>query len=62
MKTDVESELPDKVKVIKVKMSVLQTQLYKQMKKYKTITDGREKGGYCDAGFLVSFVGGLATS
>jgi ATP-dependent helicase STH1/SNF2 len=33
---DVESELPDKVeKVIKVRMSALQSQLYKQMKKYK---------------------------
>lgn len=47
LKKDVESELPDKVeKVIKVKMSALQTQLYKQMKKYKMIADGKEKGGY----------------
>jgi len=47
LKKDVESELPDKVeKVVKVKMSALQTQLYKQMKKYKMIADGKEKGGY----------------
>jgi len=47
LKKDVESELPDKVeKVIKVKMSALQTQLYKQMKKYKMIADGKDRGGY----------------
>lgn len=41
LKKDVESELPDKVeKVLKVKMSALQTQLYKQMKKYKQIASG----------------------
>lgn len=46
LKKDVESELPDKVeKVIKVKMSALQTQLYKQMKKYKMIADGKDRGG-----------------
>ena len=47
LKKDVESELPDKVeKVIKVKMSALQAQLYKQMKKYKMIADGNDKPGY----------------
>ncbi|GJE94222.1 Chromatin structure-remodeling complex subunit snf21 [Phanerochaete sordida] len=46
LKKDVESELPDKVeKVIKVKMSGLQSQLYKQMKKYKMIADGKESKG-----------------
>ena len=44
---DVESELPDKVeKVIKVRMSALQSQLYKQMKKYKMIADGKDAKGY----------------
>ena len=34
LKKDMESELPDKVeKVVKIKMSALQSQLYKQMKK-----------------------------
>ncbi|TDL15839.1 SNF2-family ATP dependent chromatin remodeling factor snf21 [Rickenella mellea] len=47
LKKDVESELPDKVeKIVKVRMSALQTQLYKQMKKFKMIADGKEaKGG-----------------
>ncbi|KAH8103254.1 SNF2-family ATP dependent chromatin remodeling factor snf21 [Phellopilus nigrolimitatus] len=48
LKKDVESELPDKVeKIIKIRMSALQAQLYKQMKKYKMIADGKEitKGG-----------------
>jgi len=50
LKKDVESELPDKVeKVIKVRMSALQSQLYKQMKKYKMIADGKDSKGY---GFL----------
>ncbi|KAF7306400.1 hypothetical protein MIND_00431200 [Mycena indigotica] len=41
LKKDVESELPDKVeKVIKVRMSALQSQIYKQMKKHKMIADG----------------------
>ncbi|KAG6820238.1 hypothetical protein H0H93_003601 [Arthromyces matolae] len=45
LKKDVESELPDKVeKVIKVRMSALQSQLYKQMKKHKMIADGNTKG------------------
>lgn len=36
LKKDVESELPDKVeKVIKCKMSALQSQLYKYMKEFK---------------------------
>ena len=40
---DVESELADKVDssaVRKARMSALQSQQYKQMKKYKTIADG----------------------
>jgi len=46
LKKDVESELPDKVeKVIKVRMSALQSQLYKQMKKHKMIADGRDNKG-----------------
>ncbi|KAH9964520.1 SNF2 family N-terminal domain-containing protein [Russula dissimulans] len=46
LKKDVESELPDKVeKVVKVKMSALQAQLYKQMKKYKMIAAGNDKPG-----------------
>ncbi|EIW65238.1 uncharacterized protein TRAVEDRAFT_68776 [Trametes versicolor FP-101664 SS1] len=46
LKRDVESELPDKVeKVIKVRMSALQAQLYKQMKKYKMIADGKDTKG-----------------
>ncbi|KAF9014915.1 SNF2-family ATP dependent chromatin remodeling factor snf21 [Cyathus striatus] len=46
LKKDVESELPDKVeKVIKVRMSGLQTQLYKQMKKHKMIADGKDAKG-----------------
>lgn len=46
LKKDVESELPDKVeKVMKVRMSALQAQLYKQMKKYKMIADGKESKG-----------------
>src|SRR5882762_2778320 len=47
LKKDVESELPDKVeKVVKVKMSALQSQLYKQMKRYKMIADGKDNKGY----------------
>ncbi|THH30382.1 hypothetical protein EUX98_g3797 [Antrodiella citrinella] len=46
LKKDVESELPDKVeKVIKVRMSALQSQLYKQMKQYKMIADGKDSKG-----------------
>ncbi|KAI0735883.1 SNF2 family N-terminal domain-containing protein [Earliella scabrosa] len=46
LKKDVESELPDKVeKVIKVRMSALQSQLYKQMKKFKMIADGKDAKG-----------------
>ncbi|KAH8822409.1 SNF2-family ATP dependent chromatin remodeling factor snf21 [Flagelloscypha sp. PMI_526] len=41
LKKDVETELPDKVeRVVKVRMSALQSQLYKQMKKFKMIADG----------------------
>ena len=47
LKKDVESELPDKVeKVIKVRMSALQSQPYKQMKKYKMIADGKNDKGF----------------
>ncbi|TBU21076.1 P-loop containing nucleoside triphosphate hydrolase protein, partial [Dichomitus squalens] len=43
---DVESELPDKIeKVIKVRMSALQSQLYKQMKKYKMVMDVEDAKG-----------------
>ncbi|KAJ8520347.1 hypothetical protein ONZ45_g2821 [Pleurotus djamor] len=46
LKKDVESELPDKVeKVIKIRMSALQSQLYKQMKKFKMIADGNDGKG-----------------
>jgi ATP-dependent helicase STH1/SNF2 len=46
LKKDVESELPDKVeKVVKIKMSALQSQLYKQMKKYKMIASGIDAKG-----------------
>lgn len=46
LKKDVESELPDKVeKIIKIRMSALQGQLYKQMKKYKMIADGKDVKG-----------------
>ncbi|KAJ3562092.1 hypothetical protein NP233_g9787 [Leucocoprinus birnbaumii] len=46
LKKDVESELPDKTeKVVKVRMSALQSQLYKQMKKFKMIADGKETRG-----------------
>jgi ATP-dependent helicase STH1/SNF2 len=46
LKKDVEKELPDKVeKVIKVRMSALQSQLYKQMKKHKMIADGKDSKG-----------------
>lgn len=46
LKKDVETELPDKVeKAVKVRMRVLQSQLYKQMKKYKMIADGKDAKG-----------------
>ena len=46
LKKDVESELPDKVeKVVKIKMSALQSQLYKQMTKYKMNADGKDRAG-----------------
>ncbi|KAF8546993.1 hypothetical protein OG21DRAFT_1490621 [Imleria badia] len=46
LKKDVESELPDKVeKVIKVRMSALQSQLYRHMKKYKMIANGKDAKG-----------------
>ena len=39
LKKDVGSELPDKVeKVINVRMSALQSQLYKQMRKYNKMS------------------------
>ena len=47
LKKDVESELPDKVeKVMKIRMSALQSQLYKQMKRYKMIADGKDAKGW----------------
>ncbi|EJD54992.1 hypothetical protein AURDEDRAFT_147677 [Auricularia subglabra TFB-10046 SS5] len=47
LKKDVESELPDKVeKVIKCKLSALQTQLYKQMKKHGMLfAEGKDAKG-----------------
>jgi ATP-dependent helicase STH1/SNF2 len=43
LKKDVESELPDKVeKVIKIRMSALQSQLYKQMKRYGRVTPSKD--------------------
>ena len=45
LKKDVKSQLPDNLKaekVIKIRMSVLQSQLYKQKKKYKVIADGKD--------------------
>lgn len=54
LKKDVESELPDKVeKVIKVRMSALQSQLYRQMKKFKMIADGKDTKGYVSMSHLV---------
>jgi ATP-dependent helicase STH1/SNF2 len=45
LKKDVESELPDKVeKVVKCKMSALQSQLYLQMKKHGMLFDERTDG------------------
>jgi ATP-dependent helicase STH1/SNF2 len=39
--------LPDKFeKVIKVRMSALQSQLYEQMKKHKIIANGKDSNGY----------------
>ena len=46
LKKDVESELLDKVeKVVKIMMNALQSQLYKRMKKYKMIADGKDRAG-----------------
>ncbi|KAG1780724.1 SNF2 family N-terminal domain-containing protein [Suillus placidus] len=42
LKKDVESELPDKVKV---RVSALQSQLYRQMKKHKMIANGKDARG-----------------
>ncbi len=57
LKKDVESELPDKVeKVIKVRMSALQSQLYKQMKKYKMIASGKDSKGYVSFHLAVSLL------
>ena len=45
-KKDVESELPSKVeKVIKVRTSALRTQPYRQLKKWKMITDRKDVNG-----------------
>jgi len=46
LKKDVEKEFRIKWrKVIKVRMSALQSQLYKQMKKHKMIADGKDSKG-----------------
>ena len=46
LKKDVENELPVKVeKVVKIMMNALQSQLYKRMKKYKMIADGKDRAG-----------------
>jgi ATP-dependent helicase STH1/SNF2 len=46
LKKDIESELPDKIeKVIKIRMSALQSQLYKQMK-HEMIADGKDSKEY----------------
>lgn len=48
LKKDVESELPDKVeKVIKCKMSTLQSQLYKYMKEYKMFPNDKPDVNGC---------------
>lgn len=55
LEKDVESELPDKVeKVVRVRMSALQRQLYKQMKEYKMVADGKDTKGY-DPSFSASW-------
>jgi ATP-dependent helicase STH1/SNF2 len=48
LKKDVESELPDKIeKVIKCKMSALQSQLYMQFKKHGMLfTDAKDSKGH----------------
>ena len=47
LKKEMESELLDKVeKVVKVRMSALQSQLYKQMKKHKMIAEASDNKGY----------------
>lgn len=45
-KKNIESESPDKVEdIIKVRMSALQGRLYKQMKKYKMVANGKDIKG-----------------
>lgn len=55
LKKDVESELPDKIeKVIKCKMSALQSQLYMQFKKHGMLfTDSKDSKGYVPCVCLV---------
>lgn len=54
LKKDVESELPDKVqKFIKVRTSALQSQLYRQMKRCKTIDDGKDSKGIPIGGWSI---------
>ena len=51
---DVESKLPHKVeKVIKVGMSILQSHLYWQMKKYKMIAIRKDSKGFVSMLVLV---------
>ena len=58
LKKDVESELPDKVeKIVKCKLSSLQMQLYKQMKKHGMLfAEGKDARG-CVVFVLLSFYG-----
>jgi hypothetical protein len=42
--------------VIKVRMSALQSQLYKQMKKHKMIADGRDNKGYEYSLLKITFI------
>jgi len=41
----VESELPNKMEIIEVRISALQSQLYRQMKKHKMIANGKNAKG-----------------
>ncbi|KAG2109742.1 Bromodomain-containing protein [Suillus discolor] len=45
LKKDVESELPNKMEIIEVRISALQSQLYRQMKKHKMIANGKNTKG-----------------
>ena len=53
LKRDVLPSLPTKSeRILRVEMSALQTQLYKQMKKYKMIADGKDSKGYAHLRFV----------